>query len=165
MQTTWLEPLPVSHEARTWMLPLHVSPSAPRGGYFLIPDDVAAWLGSSKPPIWAVFNDRVSYRGTLVKYGTPQHMLLLRSELREALGSPPEGSAVKVSVWLDGEVREVMLPPELREALDCDPQARSAFDRCSRSRQAEWAQKIGRAQRTETRERHLNAVLTELRSL
>ncbi|MFM6999134.1 MAG: YdeI/OmpD-associated family protein [Bacteroidota bacterium] len=165
MQTTWLEPLPVSPEARRWKLPLLVSPSAPRGGYFLLPDDVAAWMGSAKPPVWAVFNGQVSYRGTLVKYGTPQHMLLLRSELREALGSPPEGSLIDVAVWQDREPRTVSVPPELRDALDRDPRARAAFDRCSLSRQSEWVQKIARAKQAETRDRNLNAVLTELRSL
>lgn len=164
MQTVWMEAKPRPATARSWTLPLHISPSAPRGGYFLLPEEVAAWLGKAKPPVWAVFDQKVTYRGTLVRYGTPYLMLLLRSELREALGSPPEGALIEVTLWMDDEPRTVTLPEPLRRLLEAEPAAMAAFQRLSFTRQNELVRGIADAKKHDTLDRRLLAAMAELRS-
>ncbi len=99
-----------------------------------------------------------------MRYGTPYLMLLLRSELREALGSPPEGALIEVTLWMDDEPRTVTLPEPLRRLLEAEPAAMAAFQRLSFTRQNELVRGIADAKKQDTLDRRLLAAMAELRS-
>ncbi len=66
------------------------------GAYVEIPFDVRAEFGRGRVPVDASF-DGVEYRGSLVRMGTPCHILGLRKDIRARIGKGP-GDTVHVSL-------------------------------------------------------------------
>ena len=66
------------------------------GAYVEIPFDVKALFGKGRVPVNATF-DGVSYQGSLVKMGTPCHILGILKEIRRQIGKQP-GDVVHVTV-------------------------------------------------------------------
>ena len=66
------------------------------GAYVEIPFDVKAAFGKSRVPVHASF-DGEPYDGSLVKMGTPLHILGLRKDIRARVGKGP-GDVVRVTV-------------------------------------------------------------------
>lgn len=67
------------------------------GAYVEIPFDVKAAFGRLRVPVHATF-DGYPYQGSLVRMGTPGHILGLRKEIRAAIGKQP-GDRVTVALW------------------------------------------------------------------
>ncbi|MCB0481980.1 MAG: DUF1905 domain-containing protein [Flavobacteriales bacterium] len=129
--------------------------------FIKIPVDVNEVFGSGKPKVRAIFDNSVEYRGSLVKYGTPFHMLLLRKDVRTKLAKVI-GEMLHVRIVLDTEERTVDVPKELEEALTSAPKLKAFFNQLSFSCRKEYATFIGEAKRPETRERRLNKVMIML---
>lgn len=66
------------------------------GAYVDIPFDVRATFGLGRVPVHATF-DGVPYEGSLVRMGTPHHILGLRKDIRATIGKQP-GDTVAVTV-------------------------------------------------------------------
>jgi hypothetical protein len=66
------------------------------GAYVEIPFDVKAEFGKGRVKVHAVF-DGEPYDGSVVKMGTPCHILGIRKEIRAKIGKQP-GSIVKVTL-------------------------------------------------------------------
>lgn len=66
------------------------------GAYVEIPFDVKAVFGKGRVPVLATF-DGYQYRGSLVKMGTPCHIIGIRKEIRKAINKQP-GDIVKVTI-------------------------------------------------------------------
>lgn len=66
------------------------------GAYVEIPFDVKATFGKGRVPVHATF-DGVPYQGSLVKMGTPCHMIGIRKEIRKQIGKQP-GDTVSVTL-------------------------------------------------------------------
>lgn len=66
------------------------------GAYVEIPFDVKAEFGKGRVKVHAAF-DGVPYDGSLVRMGTPGHILGLRKEIRCLLGKGP-GDTVRVTL-------------------------------------------------------------------
>ncbi len=66
------------------------------GAYVEIPFDVKATFGKGRVAVHASF-DGVPYDGSLVKMGTPCHILGLRKDIRAKIGKQP-GDAVLVTI-------------------------------------------------------------------
>ena len=66
------------------------------GAYVQIPFDVKQVFGKGRVPVHATF-DGVSYDGSLVKMGTPCHILGIRKDIRAKIGKQP-GDTVYVTV-------------------------------------------------------------------
>ncbi len=66
------------------------------GAYVEIPLDVKAVFGKGRVPVDATF-DGVAYQGSIVKMGTPCHILGLRKDIRKAINKQP-GDTVHVTV-------------------------------------------------------------------
>lgn len=66
------------------------------GAYMEIPFDVKAAFGKSRVPVHASF-DGEPYDGSLVKMGTPLHILGLRKDIRRLIGKGP-GDSVHVAL-------------------------------------------------------------------
>lgn len=67
------------------------------GAYIEIPFDVKAEFGRGRVRVHAQF-DGYAYDGSLVKMGTPCHILGIRKEIRAAIGKQP-GDSVHVVLW------------------------------------------------------------------
>jgi len=66
------------------------------GAYVEIPFDVKEVFGKGRVPINAAF-DGFPYRGSLVKMGTPCHILGIRKDIRQQIGKQA-GDIVHVSI-------------------------------------------------------------------
>lgn len=66
------------------------------GAYVEIPFDVKAAFGKGRVKVHATF-DGVPYAGSMVRMGTPGHILGLRKDIRAAIGKQP-GDTVRVTV-------------------------------------------------------------------
>jgi len=66
------------------------------GAYVEIPMDVKAVFGKGRVPVNATF-DGVSYRGSLMKMGTPCHILGILKDIRKQIGKQA-GDTVHVTI-------------------------------------------------------------------
>ncbi len=66
------------------------------GAYVEIPFDVKATFGKGRVPVNATF-DSVLYQGSLVKMGTPCHIIGIRKDIRQQIGKQP-GDMVHVVI-------------------------------------------------------------------
>lgn len=140
------DPGPLTFEAR-----LLCSDASGAACFVDFPWDLKATYGKGNlVPIQAVWDDKVSYRGSLAMMGGDCAMLLCRKDVVAQLGKGP-GDKVRVTVTLDASPREVEEPPALSEALARAPAAKSAWDALSASCRREYAQWISEAKREQTR--------------
>ena len=66
------------------------------GAYVEIPFDVKAEFGKGCVPVHATF-DGAAYEGSLVRMGTPGHIIGIRKDIRAAIGKQP-GDVVRVTL-------------------------------------------------------------------
>ena len=66
------------------------------GAYVEIPFDVKAMFGKGRVPVYATF-DGEPYDGSLVRMGTPCHIIGVRKEIRQKIGKQP-GDKVHVTI-------------------------------------------------------------------
>lgn len=66
------------------------------GAYVEFPFDVRAEFGKEKIKVHATF-DGVPYDGSLVRMGTPGHIIGLRKDIRQRIGKQP-GDTVAVTI-------------------------------------------------------------------
>ncbi len=146
-------------------MPMHefeaVIQSAGGGGaYVIVPFDVEEAFGKKRVPIRATI-DGEPYRGTLVRMGSPYHMLLVLREIRKCIGKGP-GDTVKVTLAEDKEPRVVEVPFDLARTLEQNPKAASAFQALSYTHQREYVRWITEARREETRRRRIDRTVQAL---
>lgn len=66
------------------------------GAYIEIPFDVKEVFGKGRVPVNATF-DGIPYQGSLVRMGTPGHIIGIRKEIRKQIGKQP-GDTVHVTI-------------------------------------------------------------------
>ncbi|AFM00251.1 protein of unknown function (DUF1905) [Desulfitobacterium dehalogenans ATCC 51507] len=66
------------------------------GAYVEIPFDVKAEFGKGRVPVTATFDGEV-YEGSLVRMGTPCHILGIRKDIRAKIGKQP-GDTIRVTL-------------------------------------------------------------------
>lgn len=66
------------------------------GAYVEIPFDVKKEFGKGRVPVTATFDGEI-YEGSLVRMGTPCHILGIRKEIRSKIGKQP-GDTIKVTL-------------------------------------------------------------------
>ena len=124
------------------------------GAYVTIPFDVEKEFGAKRVKVKALFENKVEYRGTLVRMGSPDHILGLRKDIREQIGKQP-GDVVKVSLEKDTEPRVVVVPDDYQKILDSEPEVKIFFKQLSYTHKKEYVRWIEEAKRQETRERRM----------
>jgi uncharacterized protein YdeI (YjbR/CyaY-like superfamily) len=82
--------------------------------------------------------------------GDGSHYLVVAKNIRDQI-KKSVGDAVRVSLELDLEERQVDIPDDLRRALETQPEAREAFEKLSYSHQKNYVDWILNAKREETR--------------
>jgi len=119
------------------------------GAYVLFPYDVENEFGTKgKVPVEATFNG-VPYRGSLIKYGQPLHMLPVLKAIREQTGKGT-GEVVEVRVWKDDELRTIEVPAQFKSAMKKEG-ILPFFERLSYTHRREYCRWISEAKREETR--------------
>lgn len=66
------------------------------GAYIDIPFDVRKEFGKGRVPVIATF-DEVEYIGSIVRMGTPNHIIGIRKDIREKIKKQP-GDSIKVTI-------------------------------------------------------------------
>lgn len=66
------------------------------GAYIEIPFDVKAEFGKGRVPVHATF-DGEQYDGSVVRMGTPCHIIGIRKDIRTKIGKQP-GDIIKVTI-------------------------------------------------------------------
>ncbi len=119
------------------------------GAFVRVPFDVEKAFGKKRVPVLASINGE-SYRGTLVRMGEPDHLLVVLKEIRQKIGKD-FGDEVEVVLEEDTQIRVVEVPEDFRKALDKSPIAKAAFEKMSYTHQREYVRAILEAKREETR--------------
>jgi bifunctional DNA-binding transcriptional regulator/antitoxin component of YhaV-PrlF toxin-antitoxin module len=131
------------------------------GAFVTIPFDVEEVFGKKRVKVQATF-DGVPYRGSIVRMGGPDHMLIVRKDIREAIGKKP-GDEVEVTVTEDMEPRTVEVPQDLAAAMAGEPEAERFFFSLSYSHRREYVDWIEEAKRPDTRLRRIAKAVDMLR--
>ena len=132
------------------------------GGAFVeIPFDVEKEFGSKQPKIKAMI-DGILYRGTLVRMGRPNHMLLILKGIREQI-EKTIGDKIEVTVEPDEEPRLVQIPKDLAAEFKKDKQAKAVFDKLSYTHRKEYVRWVEEAKKDETRQSRIVKTMTMLK--
>ncbi len=126
-----------------------------------VPPEVLAALGSSKRPAVRVSINGHTYRSTIAPIGGA-FMLPVSAEQRANAGIAA-GDVVEVDLELDNEPREVTVPPDFKDALERDADAKRVFDSLSYSNKRRHVFAIEEAKTAETRQRRIAKAVGTLR--
>ena len=126
-----------------------------------VPDQIVTGLGGGKRPAVRVTINGFSYRSSLGSMGG-RSMLPVSAQIRDG-AKIAAGDAVEVDVELDDAPREVSVPEDVAAALARVAGARAAFDQLSYSHQRRWVTSVEDARTTETRQRRIDKMVSELR--
>ncbi|WP_426476668.1 YdeI/OmpD-associated family protein [Chryseobacterium sp. CBSDS_008] len=98
--------------------------------------------------IKALFDDKVEYRGSLVKMKTDCHILGLTQEVRKQLGKT-FGDQVSVSLIEDKEERIVEIADDIASVFNANPEVKALFDAMSYTHRKEYIRWIEEARKPE----------------
>jgi hypothetical protein len=131
------------------------------GAYVVFPYDVQAEFGKGRVPFKCTI-DGEPYRGTMVKYGTPFHFVLVQKAIREKL---KKGVGDTVTIWLveDKDERVVDVPEAFRKLLK-KHKLEKQFDKMSFTHQKEWVLWINDAKKEETRLARMGKAIEKLKA-
>ncbi|WP_079243793.1 YdeI/OmpD-associated family protein [Chryseobacterium indologenes] len=101
--------------------------------------------------IKALFDDKIEYRGSLVKMKSDCHILGLTQKVRKMLGKT-FGDKVSVALTEDKEERVVEIADDIASVFNENPEAKALFDKMSYTHKKEYIRWIEEAKKTETRE-------------
>ncbi|PJJ64441.1 YdeI/OmpD-associated family protein [Chryseobacterium geocarposphaerae] len=101
--------------------------------------------------IKALFDDKVEYRGSLVKMKSDCHILGLTQEIRKQLNKT-FGDNVSVSLIEDKEERTVEIADDISSIFNENEEAKILFDKMSYTHRKEYIRWIEEAKKPETRE-------------
>ena len=129
--------------------------------YIDFPDDLKETFGvGNLVPFKATFDDNVVYMGSLTKMGDDKAVLLLRKDVRAELGKEP-GEAVEVIVELDDTLREVIIPNDVKLALETAGLLET-FESLAYSQRREYVDSIRDAMKLETRLQKIEKMFEQL---
>lgn len=120
------------------------------GAFVTVPFDVEKAFGKKRVRVHAKVAG-YPYRGTLVRMGTEDHILIVLKEIREKAGVT-FGDEIEVEVEEDTEPRVVVIPEDVKQALAKHPEVGAFFDKLSYSNRKEYMFWIESAKREKTRQ-------------
>jgi uncharacterized protein DUF1905/bacteriocin resistance YdeI/OmpD-like protein len=130
------------------------------GAYVLFPYDTEKEFATKgKVPVKATF-DGVPYRGSLIKYSKPQHMLGVLKAIRKQTGKGP-GDTIEVVVWRDEKVRTVEVPAQFGRLMK-QKGLLPAFEKLSYTHRKEYCRWITGAKKEETQLKRLGKAIEAL---
>jgi hypothetical protein len=108
-----------------------------------------AFASRARIPVKGTIND-VPYRVSLLPHGDGRHYMVVNKALQKNCGAS-NGGQVVVTMMLDEEVRTVVIPDDLKAALDRDVNIEKIFTELAYSHQKEYVEWITSAKKAETR--------------
>src|SRR5260370_27466283 len=127
----------------------------------VVPPEVVESLKSGKrPPVRVTINGH-TYRSTVAPMAG-EFRLPISAEHRASSGVAV-GDEVEVEIEPDTQAREVEVPPDLREALERDADAKRSFDALSYSHKQHIVLTIERARTSNTSLRRITRAISQLR--
>lgn len=137
--------------------------AADQGGAFVtIPFDVETAFGKKRVPVQATF-DGAPYRGTLVRMGGLDHILIVRKDIREQIGKS-SGDTITVTLEEDSAPRVVTAPDDFQGAMQVYPDVADFFQTLSYTHQKEYVNWIEEAKHDTTRQRRIAKAIERMRS-
>ena len=131
------------------------------GAYVLFPYDTEKEFATKgKVPVKATFNG-VTYAGSLIKYGQPQHMLGVLKSIREQIGKGP-GDTIEVVVWKDEAPRVLEIPAAFQTRMKKEG-VLPLFETLSYTHRKEYCRWITEAKKEETRTARLEKAIVMLK--
>jgi len=131
------------------------------GAYVEFPYDTQELFGTiGRIPVLVEFDDH-PYRGTMLRYGTEKHIIILVKKIREAIGKQAP-DVVQVKVKLDDQPRVVELPDDVRQRLESNPVALENFNKLSYTHQKAHVDSINDAKREEMRQNRIEKLIEKL---
>jgi hypothetical protein len=128
---------------------------------FEVPAEVVEALGAGKRPPVTVTINGYTYRNTVAVMGGA-YMIGVSAEHRGP-AHVSGGEEVDVDLQLDTAPREVVVPDDLRAALEEDAAARATFDRLSYSNKSWHVLQVTGTKNPETRARRVEKSISALR--
>ncbi|TMF36163.1 MAG: DUF1905 domain-containing protein [Chloroflexi bacterium] len=125
-----------------------------------VPAKIVEDLGSTKRPLVRVTINGYTYRSAIAPMGGT-FMLGISEEVRNN-ANVKAGDSIDVQVELDTQPRDVVVPPELAQALAKNAKAKKYFDSLSYSGKVRLVAPIANGKTAETRERNLAKAIEEL---
>ena len=129
--------------------------------YITFPYKVKELFGTQGQVKVKVTFDGYPYRGILSNMGGAHHVILVRKDIRAAIGKKI-GDKISVIVTQDLEERVVDMPEELVSLLKKNAKANAFFKTLSFTNRKEYAVWISAAKRPETKENRLVETLKKL---
>lgn len=126
-----------------------------------IPLDVLDALGTSRKPAVKVSLNGYTYRSSVATVNGA-YMVGVSTDVRTAAGVAA-GQVVDVDIELDTEPRVVVVPADLAEAFDAEPEALRFFETLSYSNKRRVVMPIDDAKTLETRQRRIEKSVASLR--
>lgn len=105
--------------------------------------------------------DGYPYRGVLANMGMGCHVIILRKDVRKAIGKSV-GDKVSVVLERDTDERTVTVPEDLITAMIKTPKAKTTFDTLSYTNKKEYSTWITSAKKPETREKRVKDTIQKL---
>jgi Domain of unknown function (DUF1905)/Bacteriocin-protection, YdeI or OmpD-Associated len=128
--------------------------------FVLFPLDTKEHFGTAgRVPVIATF-DGEPYRGSLMRYGGPKHMLIVLAEIQEKIGKRA-GDTVHVTLQRDAAERSIDLDQDVADALAAADRL-DEFRALSYSHQKEYWQWVSSAKKAETRLRRIDKMIEML---
>lgn len=124
-------------------------------------DVVAAFDRGTRVPVVVTIDGGYQYRNTIASMGG-QLLISFNAETRTATGRGA-GDVVEVRLDVDDAPRVVEVPDDLAVELAADPDAKTAWDALSSSKQRAHAEPIAAAKAADTRARRVAKVMAALR--
>ncbi len=135
-------------------------PAGGGGAFVEFPYDVEKEFGKGRVPIQCNI-DGEPYRGTMIKYGSPRHMIPVLKSIREKIRKGI-GEEVKIRLIEDKLERIIEVPADLNRLLKKNRLA-GLFDKLSYSHKKEYVQWIVGAKKEETRMNRLEKTIEKLK--
>jgi hypothetical protein len=135
-------------------------PDYPNAAYVAIPLDVETEFGKKRVKVIAHI-DGVRYQGSIMRMGTPYHILGIIQDIRKQIGKT-HGDMVSIELQEDTAPRTVEIPELLQAAFAKYPDAKDFFDTLSYTNQKEYVRWITSAKREATRENRLEQTIEKL---
>jgi len=127
-----------------------------------IPFSVERKFGSkARVPVAGKMNG-FAFRNSLMPEGDGTHSLMVSKAIQEGAGAS-KGDLVSVEIDIDNAPRKVVVPPELKSALNGSLPAKQFFDQLSYSCQREYTDWIAGAKRPETKAARISKTIERLR--
>lgn len=115
-------------------------------------DTIEVFGKKGQVKVRVLLDNKVEYRSSLANMGGGCHRLGLTQAIRKELGKT-FGDFVEVKLWEDKEERVVIVPEDVQELLNRNPNAKEFYDSMSYTHKKEYIRWVEEAKKEETRER------------